>query len=67
MNTLNNTKTFEGKSFEGENDFLWTFQGHNNSFCIMLNGKCISSLKTLSTHKKKLNDLILKLSLIEEI
>lgn len=59
------TKQFNQRQFEGEEDTLFTFKGHNNSFCIMLNAKCIHSTKTKSLHEKKLTELILSRNLIE--
>lgn len=61
------TDQFQEKEFEGDKDILFTFKGHGNSFCIMLNAKCIHSVKTLKAHNKKLNALIQERNLVEVI
>ena len=58
-------KEFESREFEGETDSLFTFQGHNGMFCIMLNAKCVHSCKTLKSHEKELERLINEKNLIE--
>ena len=66
LEIMKNTITsFNGKAFESELIDLFTFQGHNNSFCIMLNAKCVHSVKSKNSHIKKLNELIKKHDLIE--
>lgn len=56
---------FKTREFESEENSLFTFQGHGGSFCIMLNSKCIHSVKTKSAHDKKLSELINELELTE--
>lgn len=56
---------FEEREFASENDSMTTFRGHNGFFCIMFNGDCIHSCKTLTWHNKKLNELSRKFSLKE--
>lgn len=56
---------FEEREFASESDSMTTFIGHNGFFCIMLNGDCIHSCKTLTWHNKKLNQLSRKFSLKE--
>ena len=57
--------TMKVQVFEGENDFLETFEGHNGNMCIMLNAKCISSIKSKKKHERKLSQLIEDRGLIE--
>ena len=59
--------TFESRTFENDNDFLNTFKGHNDNFCIEFNAKCIHSVKTKSQHIKKLNELVNKHNLTETL
>lgn len=61
----NTITIFNGRVFENESNDLFTFQGHNSSFCIMLNGACVHSVKTMNAHIKKLNELIKTHDLIE--
>jgi len=65
MTTKIKINSFEGQSFESEEAFLFTFKGHNDAFCINLNAECIHSVKSLSAHKKKVQELVSKFNLTE--
>jgi hypothetical protein len=56
---------FERREFESDEHWLFTFLGHGGWFCIMFNGKCIHSVKTKSSHDKKLKEMVDKHNLIE--
>ena len=58
---------FTPREFEGEADTMFTFEGHNGAFCIMLNAKCIHSVKTKAAHEKKINSLATERGMIEII
>lgn len=57
--------SFKCREFESCDNIMFTFIGHNGSFCIMLNAKCIHSVKTKRLHDKKVNELVTKYNLIE--
>lgn len=58
-------KNFKEREFENEENSMFTFLGRNDKFCIMFNGECIHSVKTLKVHNNKVLELVNKHDLEE--